>query len=402
MAWKLLGKGGCALENIEIKLKKQDGRLIMEVSNNCAGSLYDNFAKQFIFTRPAVYADCNLTLLFRDEKREFSPISLGGGNHFAIPGLLTQTDYLQLQVVFERDGNALVHSNIVRFWLRPSLFNVGEPAGQPGQGTIPGQAATISVGTVTTGQPGSTAEVQNVGTRQDAIFDFVIPRGEQGPVGPQGPQGEQGPVGLQGPRGEQGERGADGTGVQILGTKNNPGQLPSSAQPGDAYLIDGQLWVWGGAQWANVGNIQGPQGIAGPQGERGMQGLQGDPGPQGERGEQGLPGPQGIQGDPGPAGSQGPQGEQGLQGPQGEQGPQGPQGQGVDAYSRSEADALFATQAALAGRLSLAGGNMSGALVAQSNSNYGAAQVRNAIISTSDLTPGVSALASGALYFVYE
>ena len=360
------------MENIEIKLKKQDGRLIMEVENNCAGSLYDNLAKQFIFTRPAEYADCNLTLLFRDDQKEFLPINLGVGNHFAIPSLLTQTGYLQLQVVFERDGNALVHSNIARFWLRPSLFDIGDPAGQTGQGTSPGRAATISVGRVDTGQPGSPAEVHNAGTQHDAIFDFVIPqgeRGEQGLAGSQGPQGEQGPQGL---RGEQGERGADGTGVRILGTKNSPGELPSPAQLGDAYMIDGQLWVWDGAQWVNAGSIQGPQGEQGPQGVEG---------PQGPRGEQGL---------------------QGNAGPQGLQGEQGPQGPGTDAYSRSEADALFATQTALAGRLSLAGGNMSGALIAQSNSNYGTAQVRNAIISTLDLTPGVSALASGTLYFVYE
>ena len=375
------------MENIEIKLKKQDGRLVMEVDNNCAGSLYDNLAKQFIFTRPAEYTGCNLVLLFRDDQREFLPISLGEKDHFAIPNLLTQTGYLQLQVAFKRGGDALIHSNIVRFWLRPSLFDVGQPAEQPGEGGGSGRAATISVGSVTTGQPGGSADVQNVGTEQDAIFDFVIPRGQPGPAGSQGP------------RGEPGERGTDGTGVTIMGVKDSPGQLPTLAQPGDAYMIDGHLWVWSGEGWVNAGNIQGPQGTTGEQGAQGIQGPQGDPGPQGEQGPVGSQGPRGEQGLQGLPGERGEQGTMGPQGPQGEQGPQGPS---VDAHTRSEADARFATHAALAGRLSLAGGNMSGALVAQSNSNYGAAQVRNAILSTVDLTPGVSALASGALYFVYE
>jgi len=327
----------------------------MEVNNNCAGSLYDNHAKQFIFSRPEEYDDCNLVLLFRDDQREFLPINLGGNNHFEIPSLLTQTNYLQLQVVFERNGSSLIHSNIVRFWLRTSLFNIGEHSLE--QGGTPGRSATISIGMVTTAPPGSSASVHNSGTEHDAIFDFLIPRGNPG------------------------ERGADGTGVRILGIKNIPGDLPSSAQPGDAYMIDSNLWVWGGSDWVNAGNIQGPQGEQGPIGEQGPVGVQGLSGLQGE------PGPQGIQG---------------VQGAAGSQGPQGPQGQSADAYSRSESNALFAAKTDLAGKLALTGGSMAGPLVAQSNSNYDVAQVRNTIISDVDLTPGVSALESGTLYFVYE
>lgn len=43
-----------------------------------------------------------------------------------------------------------------------------------------GAAATITVGTVTTGEPGTNAEVINRGDTENAIFDFVIPRGEPG------------------------------------------------------------------------------------------------------------------------------------------------------------------------------------------------------------------------------
>lgn len=43
-----------------------------------------------------------------------------------------------------------------------------------------GPAATVKVGTVTTGAAGSLASVANRGTENAAIFDFVIPRGDTG------------------------------------------------------------------------------------------------------------------------------------------------------------------------------------------------------------------------------
>lgn len=43
-----------------------------------------------------------------------------------------------------------------------------------------GPAATIRVGSVTTGDPGTEASVTNSGTEQEAVLDFVIPRGEAG------------------------------------------------------------------------------------------------------------------------------------------------------------------------------------------------------------------------------
>lgn len=43
-----------------------------------------------------------------------------------------------------------------------------------------GTSATIAVGTVTTGAAGTNASVTNVGTDSAAIFDFTIPRGNDG------------------------------------------------------------------------------------------------------------------------------------------------------------------------------------------------------------------------------
>jgi hypothetical protein len=75
------------------------------------------------------------------------------------------------------------------------------PAGQPGP---PGPAGTIEVGTVTTGAPGSSANVVNVGTETAAILDFTIPRGDQGIQGIQGIPGEKGDKGDQGDPGPAG------------------------------------------------------------------------------------------------------------------------------------------------------------------------------------------------------
>lgn len=58
----------------------------------------------------------------------------------------------------------------------------GEQGIQGDQG-IQGEAATVAIGTVTTSEPGSSASVINAGTSGDAILDFVLPRGEQGPQG---------------------------------------------------------------------------------------------------------------------------------------------------------------------------------------------------------------------------
>ena len=132
--------------------------------------------------------------------------------------------------------------------------------------------------------------------------------GSDGAVGPQGPQGIQGETGLrgiqgetgpQGPIGFTGAKGADGTGVSIKGSFDNTSQLPASGANGDAYLISGNLHVWNGSAWKNVGSIQGPQGLIGLTGSQGLQGPQGLKGDKGDQGIQGAQGPQGVKGDTG-------------------------------------------------------------------------------------------------------
>ena len=127
--------------------------------------------------------------------------------------------------------------------------------------TGPQGPASIAVGVTTTTDPGTNASVTNVGTDDNVILNFNIPRGETGPIGPQGIPGTEGPTGPTGPQGLQGLQG-----------------------------------------------IQGPTGPTGPQGLQGLQGIQGPTGPTGPTGPQGLQGLQGIQGPTGPTGPAGPAG----------------------------------------------------------------------------------------------
>ena len=72
------------------------------------------------------------------------------------------------------------------------------PQGPQGPAGADGEAATITVGSTTTGAAGTNAVVQNSGTSSAAILDFVIPRGDKGETGEQGPQGETGAAGADG------------------------------------------------------------------------------------------------------------------------------------------------------------------------------------------------------------
>lgn len=70
----------------------------------------------------------------------------------------------------------------------------GPPGIQGIQGPA-GSAASVHVGTVATGEPGSDATVFNSGTAADAVLDFTIPRGQAGVKGDKGETGPQGPMG---------------------------------------------------------------------------------------------------------------------------------------------------------------------------------------------------------------
>lgn len=81
------------------------------------------------------------------------------------------------------------------------------PQGEPGTPGAAGANASVSVGSVTTGAPGSSAAVTNSGSAQNAVFNFTIPQGAAGAAGAAGSQGPQGPKGDTGDTGPVGPTG---------------------------------------------------------------------------------------------------------------------------------------------------------------------------------------------------
>ena len=69
---------------------------------------------------------------------------------------------------------------------------------------------SLTIGTVTTGAPGSPASASITGTSPIFFLNLTIPQGEIGPTGPTGPQGIQGEIGPTGPTGPQGIQGEIG------------------------------------------------------------------------------------------------------------------------------------------------------------------------------------------------
>ena len=83
-------------------------------------------------------------------------------------------------------------------------------SGEAGATGVTGAAATLQVGSVTTGQPDEDAQVTNSGDENNAIFDFVIPQGRAGIPGSDGVTGPAGPKGATGATGPKGATGATG------------------------------------------------------------------------------------------------------------------------------------------------------------------------------------------------
>jgi len=124
--------------------------------------------------------------------------------------------------------------------------------------------------------------------------------GSVGYTGSQGIPGEFAALGYTGSQGYTGSGGTDGTSVAIVGTVASSANLPNpyNGDIGDGYITadTGNLWVWGGSSWTDVGRIVGYTGSAGPAGGyTGSQGVPGGPGYTGSAGA-GFTGSAGVSG----------------------------------------------------------------------------------------------------------
>lgn len=186
------------------------------------------------------------------------------------------------------------------------------PIGPGGEGSVGPRGPQGSVG------PQGRQGPQGSGGPQGPI-GYQGPNGVQGAKGPQGAQGPKGDPGEDGGRGPQGAQGPMGASITIKGSVASIDNLPNTGDIGDAYLIDGSIYIYVGSggnvpskpAYTNGGSVKGPTGDPGPTGPQGRQG------PRGYDGGDGPQGPMGPQGAVGAQGRQGPQGRQGAQGPTG-------------------------------------------------------------------------------------
>lgn len=157
------------------------------------------------------------------------------------------------------------------------------PAGEngaPGAKGDPGNSATVAVGETVTGEPGTDAKVENVGTEQNAVLKFTIPRGEKGDPGTGGGGGTS-TVSVN-------------VGETITG---EPGTDANVENTGDDQNVVLKFTIPRGEKGEQ--GERGEAGAPGAKGDPGNPGAQGERGPEGPAGEAGAPGAPGAKGDPG-------------------------------------------------------------------------------------------------------
>ena len=112
----------------------------------------------------------------------------------------TSTTYTQNEAV-QYNGSAYValqgNSEIIPT-SDTTVWSVMTLKGDTGAVGATGSAGTIAVGTVTTGSAGGSVSVLNTGTSTDAVLNFTIPKGVAGNSGATGAIGNTGPTGSAG------------------------------------------------------------------------------------------------------------------------------------------------------------------------------------------------------------
>lgn len=143
----------------------------------------------------------------------------------------------------------------------------GDPGekGETGDTGKTGRAATIKLGTVTTGDPGSSVVIKNRGTETDAILDFVIPKGDTGSPGPSGRDGVDGRTG---DKGDPGKNATIKIGTIKTGEAGSKVSITNSGTDTNVIL--------------NITIPKGDKGDKGSTGDYGPQGIPGVPGKDGE------------------------------------------------------------------------------------------------------------------------
>ena len=182
--------------------------------------------------------------------------------------------------------------------------------GPKGDTGATGATPTIKIGTVTTGNAGTSAAVTSSVSGTTTTFNFTIPKGAtgaqgaKGDTGATGPKGDTGAIGPQGPKGDKGDTGAKGaagiTPTIKVGTV-------TTGNAGTNAVVTAST-----SGTTTTFNFTIPKGNTGATGAKGDKGDKGDTGAQGPQGAKGATGPQGPKGAKGDTGATGPKGADGL------------------------------------------------------------------------------------------
>ena len=217
--------------------------------------------------------DNEVTYIFDGVKWEgYSPVLSSATNSISNNGHVVQVN---------GSGNLVipVGATIIDEAGNPVLTSGGSGA----QGTTGAQGIHGAQGT--TGSTGAQGTTGSTGAQGTAGFN-----GNTGAQGTTGVQGTIGSTGAQGTTGNTGVQGATGIATTIVGSVANSASLPPSSTLGSGYIDEGNgdLYVWTGTGFTNVGQIVGPTGA---QGTTGVQGTFGSNGAQGTAGTngQGVP-----------------------------------------------------------------------------------------------------------------
>ena len=115
---------------------------------------------------------------------------------------------------------------------RSELTVGGQLPGASGSGS----SATVSVGSVTTGNAGTDASVTNTGTSSAAVFNFTIPRGADGTNGTNGTDGSDGADGATGPQGPAGNAATIAIGTVTTGAAGSSATVTNAGTSNAAVL----------------------------------------------------------------------------------------------------------------------------------------------------------------------
>ncbi len=164
----LTGLGGDVLtpsgNGLYVYAKKRDGNIIYNTVTLVGSKVQIDFDEQMTVLSGLLQVE--IQMIDPEGKTISTPI-------FAVNVMPSNIDTLQIESTSEFGA------------LTEALAEV-ENLKQNGLKGDPGEAATIQVGTVKASDPGSNPEVNNSGTTQDAVFDFVLPRGNPGSMWYQG------------------------------------------------------------------------------------------------------------------------------------------------------------------------------------------------------------------------